>query len=487
MRNEAIRGAMAARHLSGQGPRLSGHSRAGEAATLDRAGGGPSNRIAIDGEVHMARSTALPTGPGDWFGQPRGLAVLFLTATWECFSFYGMRALLVYYMIKSLGFAQGKASLVYGVYTACIFLTPIFGGAIADRWLGRRPAVIIGGATMALGHFILPSDGLFYPGLACIALGNGLFLPSLPSQIAGLYAEHDARRNGAYNVYYLGVNLGGFVAPLACGTLGEALGWHWGFGAAGLGMLIGLVIYVAGGRWLPEQQMGKQAAERGRATLERGVLRRRLWLLAGAAGAVIVFRAAYEQLGNTIALWADKGIDRGTAIGVIPMTWFQSVNALMVILLTPLLIGAWRRGAARGREISPLRRMAIGAAIVALSYGLLGIVAAWGAGGSVSWLWLLGFLTLLTFGELWILPVGLGLFGRLAPAGYAATTIAAWFFAGFAGNLLAGLLGATWDRTTPAKFFMVMAVIALFAATLLRLLDRPARQVEAEGLPVENR
>ncbi|HEY6925939.1 MAG TPA: oligopeptide:H+ symporter, partial [Steroidobacteraceae bacterium] len=182
-----------------------------------------------------------------WFGQPKGLTILFLTQMWEQFSYYGMRALLVYYMTRGLLLGQEKASLIYGAYTATAYLTPIFGGLVADRWLGRRRAVIIGATIMAAGHFMMSFDALLYVALATIALGNGLFLPSLPSQIATLYETDDPRRARAYNIYYVGVNLGGFLAPLICGTLGEVYGWHVGFAAAGVGMLIGLLVYVLGG------------------------------------------------------------------------------------------------------------------------------------------------------------------------------------------------------------------------------------------------
>ena len=177
-----------------------------------------------------------------WFGQPRGLTILFLTNMWEQFSYYGMRALLVYYMTKQLMMAQASASVVYGAYTACAYFTPIIGGVIADRWLGKRRAIITGGLVMAAGHFMMASEALFYPALATIALGNGLFLPSLPSQVGDLYRRDDPRRGWAYNVYYVGINIGGFLAPVICGTIGEVYGWHYGFGLAGIGMLAGLMI-----------------------------------------------------------------------------------------------------------------------------------------------------------------------------------------------------------------------------------------------------
>src|SRR5450755_5013821 len=187
-----------------------------------------------------------------WFGQPRGLTILFLTEMWEIFSYYGMRALLVYYMTKQLMIGQEKASFIYGTYTAMAYFTPILGGVIADRWLGKRRAVIIGGSIMAAGHFMMAFEPSFYFALATIALGNGLFLPSLPSQINDLYRPDDPRRGWAYNVYYVGINIGGFLAPLICGTLGELYGWHWGFGAAGVGMLAGVVIYLRFRHLLPK-------------------------------------------------------------------------------------------------------------------------------------------------------------------------------------------------------------------------------------------
>jgi len=273
-------------------------------------------------------SQVTPTRGSNWFGHPRGLTVLFLTEMWEMFSFFGMRAILVYYMIKHLDMSQEYASLVYGAYAAFVYFTPVFGGMLADRWLGKRNAVMIGGAAMALGHFMMSSDALFYPALTTIALGNGLFLPSLASQIEGLYRDGDTRSKSAYNIYYVGINLGGFLAPLVCGTLGEVYGWHWGFAAAGFGMLLSLAIYLAGRRYLPPEPARGAAMSAARPPMDRAA-RDRFALLIGIAAIVVVFRGAYEQNGNTIALWADTGIDRQLASGwVIPMTWFQSINSL---------------------------------------------------------------------------------------------------------------------------------------------------------------
>ena len=417
-----------------------------------------------------------------WFGQPRGLTILFLTQMWEIFSYFGMRVLLVYYMTKQLLMGQQQASMVYGVYVATFYFTPILGGIVADRWLGKRHAVIIGAAIMSLGHFMMASEGLFYFALAAIAIGNGLFLPSLPSQIDGLYPVGDPRRGGAYNVYYVGINVGGLLAPLVCGTLGEVYGWHWGFGAAGVGMLAGLAVYVLGGRYLPDSNGNPVKAVADRPAQTRPAdLRARIRVLVLVGLCVMLFRGAYEQTGNTIALWADTGIDRHVAGSLaIPMTWFQALNPLLVIVLTPLLVARWTRQANRGLEPTPARKMAMGAAGVALAFLLLAIVSALST-AQASWVWLALFFLALTVGELFILPVGLGLFARLAPHGHRATTVAAWYFASFGGNLLAGTLGTAWSRMEPAVFFALMAVVAGIAGGLLRTLDGPAGKVDADA------
>ncbi len=416
----------------------------------------------------------IPAQEKTWFGQPRGLTILFLTNMWEFFSYYGMRTLLVYYMTKQLLFAQGKSSFIYGTYTATAYFTPILGGIVADRWLGKRKAVIIGGSIMAIGHFMMAFVPLFYLALATIALGNGLFLPSLPSQINSLYRADDPRRGRAYNVYYVGLNIGGFLAPLICGTLGELYGWHYGFGAAGVGMFAGLAIYIAGRNYLPAEEPklteSKPAAADGPGD-HRNL--RLLLLLLGVGIAATVFRGAYEQVGNTIPLWTDVGVDRAFGGFVLPMTWFQALNPLLVISMTPLLLLYWRRRADAGRETPPARKMAVGALIVAAAYLMLAFVSGSVGAGRASWLWLVLFFVILTLGELYILPTGLGLFARLAPPRLGATTVAAWFLAIFSGSLLAGVVGTLWSRASHSGFFVLLAGLAIVAALLLWLLDRP--------------
>ena len=441
----------------------------------------------------MSEAVAVaPRGP-TWFGQPKGLTILFLTQMWEQFSYYGMRALLIYYMTRELLLGQEKASLIYGAYTATAYFTPIFGGIVADRWLGKRRAVVLGATIMAAGHFMMSFDALLYVALATIALGNGLFLPSLPSQINDLYEAGDPKRGRAYNIYYVGINIGGFLAPLICGTLGEMYGWHAGFAAAGVGMLAGLAIYLGGGAYLPDQELPRQSeplpheasaahpgtlhqhsASTDSADAASGPSNRlsTFVLLLGVIIAVTVFRGAYEQIGNTVPIWSDVGVTRQVGSLLVPVTWFQSLNPLLVFLMTPPLLAYWRRRADRGLEPPATRRMALGALIVALSYALLATVAAHAGQERTSGLWLVLYFVIFTMGELHILPTGLGLFARLAPPRFAATTVAAWFLAIFTGSLSAGAVGTLWSSMSHAAFFALLAALATVAAVLLLALGR---------------
>jgi POT family proton-dependent oligopeptide transporter len=419
----------------------------------------------------------------DWFGHPAGLTILFLTETWTQFSYFGMRAILIYYMTHELLIGQQRASLIYGYYAAAFYFTPIFGGVIADRVLGKYRAVVLGSVLMALGHFMMTFESLFYPAMAAVALGNGFFLPSLSSQINALYASDDPRLASAYNIYYVGINLGAFVAPLLCGWLGETYGWHWGFGAAGIGMLIALVTYVFGRRYLPAEQLSSRTVTRKPIGKLDRAARARFALLIGVMLAVVVFRGAYEQNGNSISTWTDLGVDRSVGSRLlIPLAWFQSINPLLIILLTPVYVAVWTHLARRGREPSSVAKMVIGAIIVGLSYVLCGLAAHFSALEHMrtSGIWLSLYWVVLTIGELFILPVGLGLFGRLAPKGFDATAIAIWFFAGFAGNLLAGWLGTLWSDLPTPMFFAVIAAVAGVSALLLLPFERPVARDERD-------
>jgi POT family proton-dependent oligopeptide transporter len=420
----------------------------------------------------------------NWFGHPRGLTILFLTEMWDQFSFFGMRALLVYYMTKQLMISQTHSSYIYGLYSSFVYFTPLIGGVISDRWLGRRRAVIIGSSIMALGHFLMAFESLFYFALATIAIGNGLFLPSLASQINQLYAPDDPRRATAYNIYYAGINLGAFLAPFVCGTVGEIYGWPWGFTLAGVGMVIGLLTYLGGSRYLPKNNGSQERQRQSVVPRPRAKLEIYLLLLAVIA-IVVIFRASYEQSGNTVALWADSGVDRQMAYAFsIPMTWFQSLNPLFIFLFTPVIVIYWTRMAQRGQEPASISKMATGGFIVGASYILLAAVAYFSGDARASWLWLVLFFFIYTVGELFILPVGLGLFGKLAPLEFAATAIAAWFMAAFFGNLAAGFLGALWSVVSVPVFFVIAGGAAIVSGGLFTALSGWARRIEMRAAEV---
>src|SRR5437763_3859042 len=333
-------------------------------------------------------------GASDLFGHPRGLTFLFATEMWERFSYYGMRALLVLYMVRLLllpghvenviGLSALKyllesifgplgvqpfASQVYGLYTGLVYLTPVFGGMLADRVLGQHRTILLGAAMMALGHFMMAFEPLFLIALTMLILGNGAFKPNMSAQVGGLYAPGDQRRDRAYSIFYVGINLGAFLAPLVCGTLGEELGWHYGFTAAGIGMTIALAIYLYAAPSLPADELHKAIAE--------GVYHKSLdsseWRAISALIALFVpttlFWATYEQQGNTIALWADDYTDRSIDLivwhGEIPVTWFQSFNPLMIFAFTPLVIALWSWQVKRGTEPSTVVNMARGSLGVA--------------------------------------------------------------------------------------------------------------------------
>ena len=407
------------------------------------------------------------------FGHPPGLTVLFTTQMWAEFSFFGLQALLVYYMTKQLGFAQAKSSLIYGAYGSAAFFSPFFGGLIADRWLGRTKSVIIGGLMMMCGHFAMAFPALLFPALALVALGNGLFIPPLAIQVGSLYADEDPRKAYAYSAYYMGINLGGFLAPLVCGTLGEIYGWHWGFTAAGVGMGIGLVIYCSFLRLLPVEPSRQAIAAEDKPSIAPAI-RRNVVILFLMIAMVVLFRVGYEQSGNVIALWVSDFTDRSLDLAglhlVIPATWFQSINPLLIIVGTPLLIRFWRARNEKENVSSLLRRMAVGCLIAAAAMLVMvaAALASGAAGARVSSLWVFAYFVLLTLGELFVIPVGLTLVESLAPVRFASMAMGAWYIAKFLGSLFAGIMGAYWLRIPAAAFFglgvasTVLASLCLF-------------------------
>ena len=448
--------------------------------------------------------------PGDLFGHPRGLAFLFATEMWERFSYYGMRALLTLYMVKYL-FLPGRAeqvigyewlksaheflvgplgvqpfaSYIYGDYTALVYLTPILGGCLADRLLGQRRMVLLGAALMAVGHFMMASERLMLLALLVLILGNGAFKPNISTQVGALYPPGDQRRDRAFSIFYVGINIGAFLSPLVCGALAVAFGWHYGFAAAGVGMLIGLATYLAASPLLPPDSLdnwrGKPAAPLSREE------RRRLAAIAILFVPVTLFWATYEQQGNTIALWAEDFTNRTVDLefwrGDIPAEWFQALNPFLVFAFTPFVVALWAWQARRGREPATVIKMAIGCFAAALA-NLVLVAAAAVAGtqgnAAVSWFWLAGYFVIVTLGELYLSPIGLSLVTKVAPARYLSMTMGVWLATSFAGNFMAGWLGSFWSSMDKRDFFLMLAVIAAAAAVMIVLCNRPLRQALKE-------
>jgi proton-dependent oligopeptide transporter, POT family len=442
----------------------------------------------------------------DLFGHPRGLTFLFATEMWERFSYYGMRALLVLYMTHVvllpghaddvLGLAalkrtleslsgplgpQPLSSYIYGLYTGLVYLTPLLGGILADRLLGQHRTVLLGATLMAIGHFMMAFEPLFLIALTMLILGNGAFKPNISAQVGGLYGPGDARRDRAYSIFYVGINLGALLAPLVCGTLGEEWGWHYGFAAAGIGMTIALVVYLFALPVLPADELHRTKP----VTVEQKPIARKEWLGILALIALFVptalFWATYEQQGNTIVLWADDHTNRYVDLlfwrGEIPVTWFQAFNPFLIIAFTPFVVGLWARQARRGTEPSTVTKMALGCFGVALA-NLIMVGAAWvAAGDEASWLWLLGYFVVITIGELYISPIGLSLVSKLAPAHMISMLMGVWLATSFAGNFVAGWLGSFWSSMDKIIFFLMIAGIATVAGAMILAFDRPLRGV----------
>jgi POT family proton-dependent oligopeptide transporter len=441
----------------------------------------------------------------DLFGHPRGLTFLFTTEMWERFSYYGMRSLLVLYMTKYLLLpdhagnvaglltvkhaletvfgpldVQPLSSQIWGLYTGLVYFTPIFGGLLADRVLGQRHTVVIGAVLMAIGHFMMAFEQLFVFALLALILGNGCFKPNISTQVGGLYAPGDHRRDRAYSIFYVGINLGAFLAPLICGTLGEKAGWHYGFAAAGVGMCLGLCIYLYALPMLPQTPTFSSPASgggkgEGLAHIERRPLTRDEWRAIGALLVLFVpntlFWATYEQMGNTTILWIDSKVDRGIDLlgwtAQIPTTWFLAFNPFMIFAFTPFVVMLWARQAERRTEPSTITKMALGCFGVTAA-DLIRAFAAFHAGaGQASWLWVLLSIATVTIGELYLSPVGLSLVTKVAPARILSMMMGIWLATNFTGGFLAGYIGSFWSRMTPPQFFLLVAGIAALAGVMI--------------------
>ncbi|MGF6483721.1 peptide MFS transporter [Paraburkholderia sp. JPY419] len=481
-------------------------------------------------------------------GHPRGLTTLFFTEMWERFSFYGMRAILVLYMVAApglggLGYDTPHATAIYGTYSMAAFLLALPGGVIADRLLGTRRAVLIGGIIIASGHFTMaiPAVPTFFAGLVLVACGTGLLKPNVSALVGGLYSQDDERRDSGFSIFYMGINIGAFLAPLVCGFLAEAEpfrnllrsfgidpvnSWHFGFAAAGVGMLLGLIVF-----WRQRvrlEHVGDKRAAKPVPSAQKqqgGLLRTTVYIALGAftvigtllAGSnwqnvlpfllafdalvlvvmmglqeqltvaewkrlavmgiyfivTIAFWAAYEQKGSSLSLFAKEMVQRNIGSFLVPAAWFQSLTALYVILLAPVFAALWAK--LGPRQPSSLAKLALAPLLIGIGYAGFAIMSSsLYAGAKINPLWLAGLFLFEVFGELCLSPVGLNLVTKLAPVSLVGLMMGLWFFGSSFGYKLAGYL-AGFYMPVPARLTLLYGGIAagLIAVSALLFLMMP--------------
>ncbi len=459
------------------------------------------------------------------FGHPRGLTLLFFTEMWERFSYYGMRAIFTLYMVNGLLFSRAKASEIYGSYTGLVYLTPLIGGYVADRYWGNRKSIVAGGLLMALGQFLMfgsasmyqnvdLATSLLWAGLIFLIIGNGFFKPNISSMIGQMYSEKDKRRDAAYTIFYMGINLGAFIAPLVCGYLGERYGpdgvtplpeyFKWGFLAAGIGMVLGTILFqTQKDRYvitpdgkpigaLPNKVVqstdGSSSESAGLDTRQLlmglGMLvalffvfwkalsfdvigaliysttmammtmiitdasltkveRDRIIVIYVSAFFVVFFWAAFEQAGASLTFFAEEQTNRSLLGANVPASYFQSINAVSVVLLAPITAAIWLALAKRNSEPNSLVKQSLGLVILALGYAVIAIgVKGVGLGVKVSMFWLIALYVIHTIGELCLSPIGLSLVSKLSPMRFVSLLFGVWFLANSVANKAAGQLSS---------------------------------------------
>ena len=418
-----------------------------------------------------------------FLGHPVGLGYLAFTEAWERFSYYGMQTLLVLYMTKYLllpgnvenvalfkpfsalyGGIEGQAlaSAIFGTYAASVYLTPILGGLLADRVLGKRRTVLIGAVTMALGHFLMAFEASFLFALLCLVIGSGLFKGNIASQVGALYKPEDLRRADAFQIFYLGINAGVIASPLIVGTLGEVYGWHYGFGAAGVGMLIALVIYVAGQQHLPKEHFEPQGAK-SQARKEK--LQRGDWMAVAALLTLIPVMAVAllpnQQIFNAYLIWGDQQFDLVWMGHKLPTTWLVTLDAIVSVSFLAGVALFYRWYGKHRREPDEITKIIIGAGFsVAGMLCLYMAAASQGPGEKIGLFWPVMFHIVNSIGFAHMLPVSLALFAKVAPKAINSTVIGLYYLAFFLGNSFVGWIGGFYETMPATSFWLLHAALA---------------------------
>ena len=436
------------------------------------------------------------------FGHPAGLYVLFFTEMWERFSYYGMRAILVLYLVAEstpdtinpgLNWETGAALSLYGTYTMLVYVASIPGGWIADNILGQKKSVLYGGILLVLGHSILAVEEMwaFYTGLGLIIAGVGMLKPNISSMVGGLYAQGDVRRDKGFIIFYIGINVGAFLSSLIVGYVGETYGWHYGFGLAGIGMTLGLLQYLYGQKYLSQvgDFIGDNKSDEGKDVLKKpltSIEKDRLVVLFLSFILVIVFWGAFEQAGGLMNIYASEKTDRLFMGWLVPASWFQSLNAMFIIFLGTTVAGYWAKRKLKNQLSSSLFKMIIGLIIMGTGFFFMSAAATqYESQGSSAMYWLVLAYLFHTIGELCISPVALSFITKLAPLKYASLTMGVYFAMTGFGNKLAGMLG---EASQSMGEFTIFTGIALFCVVFgcLVLLFRTKLEKLTHGAEDDN-
>jgi POT family proton-dependent oligopeptide transporter len=449
---------------------------------------------------------AKPIHKRELFGHPVGLYVLFFTELWERFSYYGMRALFVLFLVSEttsdnpgFGWTNKEALALYGTYTMLVYLSSVPGGWIADRLLGQKKTVMLGGALLCIGHAVLAfnSEMSFYIGCLFVILGVGCLKPNISSMVGGLYKQKDERRDMGFYIFYMGINIGGFLAPILCGWVGENINWHYGFGLAAIGMLVGQLVYIWGQKFIPHVgNLISRKNEADKAILDRPLTKiekDRVKVLLISFLLIILFWAAFEQAGGLMNLYASQKTDRNFfGLFEIPASVFQSVNSMFIILFATSIGAFWLRWRKMGKEASSLFKMAVGLIIMALGFGFMTAASVqYEQTGSSGMYWLILAYCLHTIGELCASPVSLSFITKLAPLKYASIIMGLYWAATGLGNKVAGLIGEASQKLGEFEIFLgitiVWSLIGLCVIALLKPLKRLTHGAEdGEGKILES-
>lgn len=427
-------------------------------------------------------------------GHPKALYMLFMVEMWERFNYYGMRALLALFMISTvIGFSKATTSKIYGWFTALVYLTPVIGGYLADKYIGKRHSITIGAILMAAGQFtlasydIIPARLALGLGLVLIILGNGFFKPNISSIVGQLYEPNDPRRDGGFTIFYMGINLGAFFAPFVCGYLGEKIAWKYGFAAAGTGMVIGLVWYLlTQKKYLGDIGLHPVSQD---TTANHDELNKPLtqedWDKIKAIFTFVFFAvfffAFFEQAGTSLTFFAEEATNRWINLPFIgqwqvPTSYFQAVNPVFIVLLAPIFSKMWINMGRKGTEPSIPNKFGWGLFLQGLGFLVIAIAASlFLKSGPVGMIWIVALYLFCTLGELCLSPVGLSMVTKLAPAKFMSLLMGVWLMSSFFGNLLAGWLASYYESWKLTTLFSVPAALSIAFAIVMWLMVRKVK------------